>query len=384
MEVFHLKRISAIVAAFVFLAIFCGAGYAMPKERIYAGLTEVSAVDDSAPSRRVLASLHSQRVPETALFSLVLSVPAQDIPFDNSFEGRGPDSFSVADDGSVAILDSINKRICVYDSIGLSLSIDISVAASPIQIEQNSIAWFVLDSSGAVLRIDKSDRLIQTIETSCETADRLLLMQEGESVYLCSGTQPVYAIEGNLPTKPENHSVFEDSKTVLRYLGKDGKEGSYYLSYSLIDGPVVLGEYVITRCDRSGNPSGYAVLRQEEYDYCSRDSIFISENGDVFALAAMDGNVNVYSVILGKSYESHIDDLETLAEYICRGLSVPKRDISCERLSCGETISVISPVCIEFRVASHESPLYQRRFVPFYYEDPYCKIFFRVILQAPG
>ena len=343
-----MRRLAAVISALVFLAIFCGAGFASPSEPVYAGLTEASAASAEAPSCRVLNGARLRRAPDTALFSLVLSVPASEISVDTSCESCGPESFAVEDDGRIALLDSIGSRICVYGFGGLVRTVPIPCSAYPVRLRRDPSAWFVLDSSGREFRVDKNDKSVRRA-----------------SVHRASNRSPAAA----------GSNVF---------LGCDARGNSYFTSYESIDGPVLLGELVLTRYDRKGQPTGYAVLRTEEYDFVPQNGIFVSEDGRVYVLAVINGSVNVFSVVLGKSYTPHKDDLEARAAYVLRGLPVPKRAVECERLVLGGAFLSPVPVFLPSAPSLLISFSCENGPVPINYEDPFCRIFFRVILQAPG
>lgn len=375
-----MKRAYAVITALFMLLLFGVSVFAEPEAPVYTGLSEASAMSASYAGAKVGAGLSAGSRPELALFSHLLSVPYGDIPVDLSAEGCGPESFSVGPDGSIAILDSINGCIMVYDGDGLASVIRVPRANYPYLLEQNSSAWFVLDYGGTMLRIDKHSGQTAVLGSFPGNGSALSMLREGENVYIYTDAGVLRRVEGDPAAGAVNSPC-----AAGRFIGRDAKGNVYYIRYSYMESPVCLAEAVLIRYDAGGRPTGCAVLRTEEYEFCPNDNVAVTPEGGVYVIACMEGGVNVFSIAMGRVYESHLDDLEARAEYILRGLPVPERDVDSEKICIGSFASaVFAPAFIIVPDISLDAQLYERSFVPVNYTEPFCRIFFRVLLQAPG
>lgn len=385
-----MRRLVCVLASILLFVHFCAGALTASQEPVNLGLSERAAAQD-APLGRVLSTATVNAIPPRALFSLKLAVPTSSIPIDLSCEGCGPCSFSVGRDGSIAILDSLNKSIKVYDQSGLREELHIPGAVYPIMLEQNSAAWFILDSSGLFIRISKKSDKVWTRNVPGCFGSIVLMSHVGECIYCCDCSYNRFVLEGEFPEEfpcltpylePPKDPRF--SSDVSRYVGRDDSGNSYFIRYTFVQSSLVLGELVLCRYNTLGEPTGYAVLNTEEYDFIPTDGISVCEDGSIYVLACIDGAVDAFSVTLGENFVSHIEQLKLRADLLLSGLDVPDRAL------CSDTILYtcidISPIPMLIRSASIylDALLYQRDFVPCSYVNPSCKLFFRVILQAPG
>ncbi|MCR5808440.1 MAG: hypothetical protein K6G56_02645 [Clostridiales bacterium] len=394
------KSLSILLAAITALVFLASGVFAAPAEtEYYIGLTEADALKDAPRDGRVRKGLELAETPELAVFTTVLAVPCgrgeTEIGFDRHILDGKPEDFFVRKDGSVAILDSVNMRIKVFGRSGVIESIPVPGHYYPVSMTETNEAFFVLDFYGYVYRIDKKTKTAEEyaavkmppeFQTQCIRAD-------GSDLYICTSGLSMRSVgcEFTSSMKDAYREALSARREQFRlhaekfvYIGKNDKGSLVFESLFPVDRYLDYYERLLCRRDPVSGTIGCALLRTEEYSVLPSNHIRIGEDGKLYVMACMDGCTAVFQVELGSEYESHADELRERAECFYNRIKYSERETKTDVVTVIEFSQSSVLPAIAVRPYIQHILLLKRSFIPYHYEDPFCRIFFRVILQAPG
>jgi hypothetical protein len=304
---------------------------------------------------RLIYKNNNINLPDEAVFEKILSVDVgigeEEIGYSPKFEGvtnESPASFAIDNMKNIYILDTLNKKIMIFKKGEFDYNINIDFTKYARDILYNKGNLYILDESNYIYSIDLNGKIKNIYELPDDIkafqVKRLSINNEGDIVVHLDGYE--YNINENFKSK--GYSFGQDSKLISKFIddkhikiieninsekdreleielaensgcvhiiGMD-KKGNIYVSVEedIPDSPLVLVEHTIRKIDSQGKQIGFARIPLEEYYNFPLRFANVTENGEVYIMALKENCVEIYKVILGKTYESKIEDLKEKAK----------------------------------------------------------------------
>jgi hypothetical protein len=380
------RTASAIILAFFILAAFCAGVFSEPfsaEDHSRLASSERDALALCSAEGRVIGSPAIGPAPREALFAAVLRIPYGDsvseVKADPACGGSGPQDFLISRDGSIAILDPADRSIKLYGASGFIGCFPLTGTAYPMQMAESSDSYYVLDHDGRVLRFGKDRSHEPVVELAADPDNVFFRLESSDhGVWLITDDGSVKTISGKCPYASFHTSNTSSCDSI--FLGRDSSGGTYIESIEYIEGPVMLAEATVTRFDESGRQTGVFGLRLEEYDIPSSRHVRILEDGSCYSIACMDGCAAVFAVYPGSEYSSRTEELYALADLIVSHRALSACESSAPSPCAAHHDAILSPKAF----SASTDPKAALGFVPLDYCLSVKKLFFRVILQAPG
>ncbi len=264
---------------------------------------------------------------------------------------RGPQALSVGDDQRLYVLDSINARVHVLAETGELIStIVVEGATYPLDILADGGFLYVLDESGAVLKLTRGGRLQQSypLPGGMDAHETFRLAKsQGDVVLWADGYNQLpltnlpktinlrqtmekgnrasrgliapigTALIGELNGPTSAHLVHRDGAKVTEFrtfgsfgsarpIAFDSQSGSYFVVEDLFDEDPIRVEASLRHYTPNGEVVGAARLPTDEYVLSPRRAVDVSASGTVFAMVPATEGLRVYRVDLGATYRSQI------------------------------------------------------------------------------
>ena len=309
-------------------------------------LGNASAPDDTPEptTASTEAPTPAPEIPEAGILTEVLRVGignADDqLGLDTSFEGIGPETFMIFDD-SVAVLDSVKQRVCIFENGVLARTIDLAPANPDFYgycMARLGDRLFVLNTfygddvyefdylTGEVLNSYPVPDGFQN-NASCDlfVIDSVIYIgarsRSYELVPLCDPEAPglrlieLSATESEVawstPYAPGTNTMEREADTFYHFINSDSYGNAYFRLFKMLpdmDG-YICGENWLIRCAPTGEITGYAGIPNE---LCARlphiDTVVLPD-GRVYEMMCTETEVVIYEVTFGSAYESRTDEL---------------------------------------------------------------------------
>ena len=255
----------------------------------------------------------------------------------------GPEDFTILPDGTIMILDCVNKRILSFRDNKLTESFDISFCEDSFSSFTNTGDYlYLIGDERNVYRINKKDgqhNILYKGETNqifkrvvVDGEDIIIIdfeyncfLLKGEELKVLNPKFPVFEIEENYTdqtvkygkikwTLPPFKTVFPQD--VLRYISPSftDKYGNLYASESWwMTDPRTLKTIIesrIVKYDKNSNMVGYCIPDESVSVNYALNSVFVSEDGDVYKMLCKKDSVGIYKVTFGNKDESKFDFLK--------------------------------------------------------------------------
>ncbi len=375
-----MRRFVAVWLIILFLVSFSVVSSASKAVSSYfIGTDELSAVINAPRDGAVRPLVSIGQQPRTCMFECILAVEngASEglLSVDRSAEGSAPESLVVEDDGSIAILDSVNHRINIYGPDGFAGSFALpDTSFYPVDLEETDSFFFVLDTSDTIFAIEKLSGEVKATPSPIPYDRVKRFVSMDDSILLLDDNGVSYLVYGEGPSEEIRISSRNN-------IGEDGIGNSYDLLILIADSHRVCADIRLVRHDETGKNRSYATLRLDDYDISNFD-LYFSDNGEAYLLASLGGCTAVFRIIMGSSCISRLPEFVEIDEASLSDISKNKGMFFCITRAVNSFSKTIS-LC-PAAPASVEKHLSREKFIPITYKDPYAKLFFRVILQAPG
>lgn len=283
---------------------------------------------------------------------LPVGTGAGKVPYDfGEGEPQGPDSFAVDSQGTIFILDSLERSIEILHEGRYLGTIDLSFTTEPgdlvvgsddtlyvldrgtdplvvYQLEVNGkiIASYPLKGAlGAVsgLTLDAEERLWIRIEGTQQIA--LTKAIRGQSTPM-SGQTPAGGIRATQMKRSEQGIQVDDGKrslTVLfqgafgavTVLGQDAAGHLHIEALDMVDGPVARGELTLRKYDRTGKQVGVVLMNPPDWAYVPKTRITaLGLDGNAYALLPLGDRVQVVKAAYAPTYTSRFHELQAQAD----------------------------------------------------------------------
>lgn len=281
-------------------------------------------------------------IPEAAVFTEILNIgigSAQDqLGIDMLVEGNVPEAFLVFDDG-IAILDSVKRRVCVYEDGALARTIDLTQAHGSIygySMARVDERLFVLDTwTDTVFEFDyESGKIAGGYPVPEELVNNYGcdLFAENGTVYIGNASvggklfdlldpdaEPVSRIEidatwttwtWSTPYTDGKHSIRKETSTFIYFIDNDPGGNAYFLVlYDIPGTEYICFEPVLMRCAPNGEVTGYAGLPVEQVIQTPHRHSCVLADGRFYEMICTETNVLIYEVTFGANYERRTDEL---------------------------------------------------------------------------
>ena len=253
-------------------------------------------------------------------------------------ENDGPASFEVDENGDIYILDTLNKKILIYENGNWYRNIDISFTNYPRDIVVAKNNLFVLDESNILYDIDKKgciNNLIALPEGLEAYKFNKMFISSNDNIIISDGN---YEYEFNKQwqkqrcevlvkyddngkkvsliknTKDFSDITFLENTGGVNVIGFDSLGNMYIEVLDFVpNSSLVLLESTIRKIDHTGKQVGIARIPLEEYSNFPLKFFDISSRGEVYIMAMKIDCIEISRISLGKSYNSKMDNLKVKA-----------------------------------------------------------------------
>jgi cell wall-associated NlpC family hydrolase len=305
------------------------------------------------------------KVPEEAIFEKVLSIKVgvaeNQVAYSPKIEGianEGPSSFTVDDNKNIYILDSLNKKIIVFNKDKFLYHIPIDFVNYARDILYNKGSLYLLDESNVVYAIDlKGDiekiywipnniNVVSSKGLALNSNGNIVIQydvneydienkknSEGYSfnykkIFTKYYEGGVKIISGNWLNKKEIKIDFTEGSGCVNIIGKD-KYNNLYVSVEedVPNSPLVLCEHTIRKIDSNGNQVAFARIPLEEFYNFPNKFAHVTEDGELYIMALKEDSTDIYKVTLGKTYKSKMNELKNKAMDEWKKIKEVNRDI---------------------------------------------------------
>ena len=318
----------------------------------------------SSPTQEPANGIASGKITE-AKFEIVAEIaPGSgdgEVGYIYNTENAGPDGFIVKDDGSIAVLDTVNERILIYkdnehiDTLDYSSIFRYTVVTafgyqngSYYLLERESENIYAIDeNSGEATVVELPDGVCVTdILAFREVNKKMVMLADTAGDIFASdyrGSKAEYfevaddgksfvksdarlRITETIPTEDNkrwvsikvNDRTWNIRATAGEVVGNymtDGNGNLCYLVTELVTGTAFFcGETTIRVCNSRGEVTGYALLSNEpKFSYPSED-LYYTPDGDVYYMSCDFDAVRIYRVTMGTTYTSNMDAERERAE----------------------------------------------------------------------
>lgn len=253
----------------------------------------------------------------------------------------GPEAFTVDSDGNIFILDTLDKKVMVFQDGQWEKNIDISFTTHATLIEQKQENLILLDASNYIYEIDRDGLIINTFELpETATSDNVRLMQSerekiiltlysGESIIITQIKSYFNSIEPTVTLEfdDSNGSVniikkmkkvaninFSDNKGGVDFLGEDSR-GNFYLDVldQVADSSTVILEETIRKYNKKGKMIGVVRVASEEFYLYPKKLIHITDDSEIYLMALKKDSVEIQRINFKNHYESNMKKLKQKA-----------------------------------------------------------------------
>lgn len=282
-------------------------------------------------------------IPKEAVFEKKLTIDIgdgiQQVGYSPRVEGianQGPQSFAV-DNDNLYILDTLNKKVLVYNDLKWIKNISISMCSYPRDIIAQDNRIFILDDSGYIFEIDPNgdiqeflklpDKLqaYQVNKLSFDSNDNLFL-DLGDSAYINQNKDwksiETDSVEVTGKTakinKIKNGNIidisFMEKSGGVNIIGSDKYDNTYVeIIDDVPDSSLVLIESTLRKYDKSGKLISMARIPLEDYYNYPLRFFNVTDDGEVYIMALKDSSVEINKIILGETYSSKMYELKKKA-----------------------------------------------------------------------
>ena len=261
----------------------------------------------------------------------------------------GPASFHVDGEGWIAVLDTYNLRVTIYEDSRQVYEIDLKdELVYPYFMCYSGEGFYILDiTMEYVLFVDFTHDYIgkdikhkpvvyelpkgsnALVTYGLEYTKHGLTLYIGSYIYYLEDEKFIIgkdtkSIENGynwIKYKIDDNSwtiEFEDNYSVGELLGTDN-EGFAYVRYyeDFPEAPWVLFETTIRCYNPSGEMYGCARIDDDKYFTFPTRDVIVMPDGRVYHMACLEDRVVIYEIILGRTYESRGEELveEAIREY---------------------------------------------------------------------
>lgn len=251
----------------------------------------------------------------------------------------GPQSFAI-DRNFLYILDTLNKKILVFDNFIWLKSIDISVCSYARDILASDNKLYILDETNVIITMDTSGKIleIKNLPEEIETyqVTKTSLNKDGNVMLYCGGYEYIEndsewdLVEGIDVEINSNKAKIKKEKNIknnfievnfiektggINVIGQD-KYGNSYIEVidDVPDSSLVLIESTLRKYDKSGKLTSIARIPIEDYYNYPHRFFNVTEDGEVYIMALMENHVEINRITLGKMYDSRMNELKKEAE----------------------------------------------------------------------
>jgi len=259
------------------------------------------------------------------------------------YPGDGPASFTLDEKKCFYILDTLNKKILVYEGNQWKRNIDISYIDYGIDILYNNNRLYILEGNN-IFEIDEYGKIhnIYSLPAGVESYQVKGLSVNGKNKVVIQSEKFEYEIDTHKKTagysfngidkklttefidsKNEEIIDFEHNKKYsITFAEKSGcihlvgvdKKGNIYITVEEdIPSSLVLVEHTIRMITPDGRQF-YARVPLEEYYNFPKRFINVTKDGEVYITVQKEKKVEFYKVTLGKKYDSKIEQLKEKAK----------------------------------------------------------------------
>jgi hypothetical protein len=264
--------------------------------------------------------------------------------FPGGSTGQGPEALSVAPDGTVFMLDSVNRRIYSITQGGHVTSVNVDSALYPRELLATEHALYVLDSTNRVLELDRSGVVVResALPRGLPSTEVIRLAENAGRVLVWIGGYKEFDLQ-NLPAEIDLES-YTDAKNRSRrgvtapdgrrWIGEAGgifsttdgassfkiatrgafgaarlmgfdAMGRPYLTAEDLDpkSKVVKVEWSLRRFESDGS-ARVARLPLEELAMAPHRPADVAADGTVYVMLPRPAATTIYRVTLGTSYRS--------------------------------------------------------------------------------
>lgn len=283
-------------------------------------------------------------MPEAGMLIEVLRVSIggenNQLGVDMTVEGNVPEAFSVFDD-SIAVLDSVKQRVCVFENGALARTIDLTQAHAMIygySMARLGSSLFVHDAySDIVFEFDFFSGEIKNSysvpEELCENDScnlfeidggiyvgalrsgrfilKNLLETDASAVIWEKETADNESFIWSTPFSPANNRLDRDENRFYYFINSDAEGNSYFEVCDLIPdmGDYICPDVYLVKCSPDGDIVGYAGFQNELEIKLPHRHTLVLEDGRVFEMMCTETELVIYEVTFGSTYESRIDEL---------------------------------------------------------------------------
>lgn len=283
-------------------------------------------------------------MPETAALTEVLraGIGSADnqLGIDMSVEGNVPEAFSIFDD-SVAILDSVKQRVCIYENGALARTIDLTQAHDIIygySMARQGCSLFVHDAySDTVFEFDYFSGEIKNSfpvpEELCEN-DSCNLFEIDGSIYVGARRSGRFMLKNlfepdasaviraeetadnnyyywSTPFTSGNNHLQRNENKFYYFINSDSFGNAYFEVCDLIPDmeDYIFADVYLLKCSSDGEIIGYAGFQNELEIKLPHRHTLVLEDGIVYEMMCTETEVVIYEVTFGSTYESRVDEL---------------------------------------------------------------------------
>lgn len=250
-------------------------------------------------------------------------------------ENDGPASFDVDKEGNIYILDTLNKKILLYEDGKWSRSMDISFMSYPRDILVTPQSLFILDEANIIYDLDKEGHIKELVQLPENveaheinklfmTSRKNIAVTDGSFEYERSNQWEKKASEIRLSVSKSKKDVtlykgsvrflsirFAEDTGGANIIGHDTVGNIYVEVLDFVpNSSVVSLESTIRKFDKNGKMIGVARIPLEDYSNYPLKFFDISPSNDLYIMALKENGVEVSKVTLGKSYVSKMNELK--------------------------------------------------------------------------
>ena len=261
----------------------------------------------------------------------------------------GPASFHVDEEGWIAVLDTYNSRVTIYEDSRQVYEINLQdELAYPYFMCYSGEGFYILDiTMEYVLFVDfthdyigknnKHKTVVYELPEGCQASlvSGLDYTEDGVTIY---GNPHIYNLEDDqfiigketVFTQADYDKIIykkDDMSWAIKLLencrieelyGTD-KDGFAYVKHyeDFPEAPWAVFETTIRCYNSAGEMYGCARIDDDKYFTFPTRDVIVMPNGRVYHMACLDDRVVVYEIILGRTYESRGEELveDAIREY---------------------------------------------------------------------
>ena len=262
----------------------------------------------------------------------------------------GPASFHVDEEGWIAVLDTYNLRVTIYEDSRQVYEIDLQdELAYPYFMCYSGEGFYILDiKMDYVLYVDfthdyigknnKHKTVVYELPEGCQASlvSGLNYTKYGVTIniepydYYLDNDEFIKCVK-NIIARDEGYNwvnyrkddmiwkmKFEDNCSIGALLGTDNNGFAYVQYYeNFPEAPWAVFEKTIRCYNSVGEMYGCARIDIDKYFTFPTRDVIVMPNGRVYHMACLDDRVVVYEIILGRTYESRGEELveDAIREY---------------------------------------------------------------------